>query len=290
MALRGTPQNRVFEHINGYWGTTPRLIADAIGHPESEVKEIVRMMLVAQLVEWLDGGLYLTQPGRVAAARCDRLHPNAYHGLFGHMTTGHSDQRLARMPHERDVDKLFSRLRTMGILAFPGWRSEIHYPGKTSLRPDLWAIIPISSTTGMWHPVEVERSAAADSAIDLRVGNYRIAQEEGDPWPQLWIVGKGTLSEGGEKRDELIADRYANRCGDSPMLVFPLCDALHGDLAHLERGWRAASKRVSIDYLKGRVDRPDLLVDLNSQIADGFPKPRGANTPLNGKGQGSCDA
>ena len=87
------------------------------------------MMLVAQLVEWLDG-VYLTQPGRVAAARCDRLHPNAYHWLFGHMTTGHSDQTLPRMPHERDVDKLFSRLRTMGILAFPGWRSEIHILGK----------------------------------------------------------------------------------------------------------------------------------------------------------------
>ncbi len=41
-AMRGKSRTKVFEHINAYGGTTPRLIAEANGQPESKVKAIVR--------------------------------------------------------------------------------------------------------------------------------------------------------------------------------------------------------------------------------------------------------
>lgn len=71
--------------------------------------------------------------------------------------------------------------------------------GTTSLNPDLWALVPVGPTTALWHAVEVERSAFAPSQIDRKVGNYRLVQENGDTWPQLWVVGKGIHGETGSE-------------------------------------------------------------------------------------------
>ena len=271
-ALRGKARTKVFEHVNGYGGTTVRLIADAIGQPESKVKSMIRDLIDANLVEFLDGGLYLTRKGITVAAHRDRLHPNAVHGFLGHLTAGDSGHRTRRHDHERDVDRLASRLKRIGIEAFQGWRLEIQH-GKTSLNPDLWALVPVNDTTALWHAVEVERSAFAPSEIDRKVGHYRVAQENGDIWPQLWVVGKGIRGESGLRHDEEAANRYVSRCRDLPMLVLPHYLALHQDLTHLQSGWRTGSGRVPIDYLKGQVERSDLRVQLNSRVADGFPSP-----------------
>ena len=271
-ALRGKTRTRVFEHVNAYGGTTPRLIAEAIGQPESKVKRIVQDLIEADLVEFLDGGLYLTRRGRTAAAHRDRLHPNAVHGLLGHLTAGDSSHRTRRLEHERDVDRLASRLRRIGVDTFPGWRLEIHHE-TTSLNPDLWALVPMNATTALWHAVEVERSAFAPSEIDRKVGNYRLAKENGDTWPQLWVVGKGIRGERGLRHDEEAADRYVSRCTDLPMLVLPHYLAFHQDLSHLESGWRARNGKVPINYLQGQVGRSDLEVPLNPRIVDGFPSP-----------------
>ncbi len=210
--------------------------------------------------------------GRIAAAHRDRLHPNAIHGLLGHLTAGDSGHRTRRLDHERDVDRLASRLRRIGIQAFPGWRLEIHY-GTTSLNPDLWALVPVNATTALWHAVEVERSAFAPSQIDRKVGNYRLAQEDGDIWPQLWIVGKGIRGESGMRHDEEAANRYVSRCADLPVLVLPHYQALHQDLNYLQCGWRTRNGRVPINYLRGQVERSDLEPPMELRIASGFPSP-----------------
>ena len=168
--------------------------------------------------------------------------------------------------------RLAARFKRLGIEAYPGWRLEIHYSDNALLRPDLWALIPLGNGSAMWHAVEVERSALADSEIDRRVGNYRRAQEiTGDRWPQLWVVGKGKRSKQGRKADDAAASRYVTRCGDLPLLVIPNYLALGKDLTALKSGWMRIGATVPIDHLTGYVDRQDLVVDLQDRVA-AFPK------------------
>lgn len=144
--------------------------------------------------------------------------------------------------------------------------------GTTSLNPDLWALVPVGPTTALWHAVEVERSAFAPSQIDRKVGNFRLVQENGDTWPQLWVVGKGIRGESGLRHDEEASNRYVNS-SDLPVLVLPHYLAFHQDLSLLESGWRARNRKGPINYLQGQVGRSDLEVPLNPIIADGFPRP-----------------
>ena len=275
IAMRGTPQRRVFEYVNSHFGLRAGLIADGVGHPPSAVRRIVETFVTAGLMVILDGGVYLSPDGRTAAAVRDRLNPNVVHQLMASFTGEDPAHRTRMLEHDRDVARMAAQLKKVGVETYPGWRLEIHYPGNTQLRPDLWALIPLGNGSAMWHAVEVERSALSDSAIDRRLGNYRVAQELGDRWPQLWVVGKGIRSKQGKKADDGAAGRYMTRCGDLPLLVLPNYLALGKELTALKSSWKSLGTTVPIDHLSACVDRPDLLVNMQHRVASGFPKTPG---------------
>ena len=272
VAMRGTPQRKTFEYVNSYPGLTRGRIAEGVGHPVSVVSRIVQTFVNAGLMVYLDGGVYLSAPGRATAGLRDRLNPNVVHQLMAGFTAEDPSHRRRLLEHDRQVATLAARFKRLGIEAYPGWRLEIHYSDNALLRPDLWALIPLGNGLAMWHAVEVERSASAESEIDRRVGNYRRAQETGDLWPQLWVVGKGTQSKQGRRADDAVASRYVTRCGDLPLLVIQNYLALGKDLTALKAFWQRLGATVPIDYLTGYVDRQDLLVDLQDRVDAGFPK------------------
>ena len=266
-AMQGVPQRKVFEWVNGVHGCTIRRIANGVRHPDSGVNAIVANYVEARLMLVLNGGVYLSPAGRVAAAQRDRQHPNVVHGRFSHLTAEDPKNRLHEQPHERAVSLIKELFHKAGIEAFPGWRLEITYPGAggTQLRPDLWVLLPLGGGTAMWVAVEVERSAASDAAIDRKCAPLRISRDLGHPCPVLVVAGKGVRSEEGRRQDRDAALRFAARGSDLPLLSIPFHQAAAGRMTGPEPAWLRGGETVPMTHLAALVNRGDLIQRLEER-------------------------
>ena len=251
LAMQGVPQRKVFEMVNGIQGCNFSIIGKGVGHPESKVKSIVDAYEKAGLMVTFDHCAYLSDDGRVAAARRDRQHPNLVHGRFATLTADDPAQRLHDREHEQTVGRVKGLLKRAGIQAFPGWRLEITYPGEggTQLRPDLWVLVPLGNGTALWHALEVERSAARNAAIDRKAEPLRIARDRGHVWPVLAVAGKGVRSDKGRREDMAAARRFAARCSDLPLLAIDFHQAAEGKMTGSEPAWLRVGETVPITHL-----------------------------------------
>ena len=262
-AMMGIPQRRIFEWVNGIHGCTVKQIADGVGHGNGDVRKIINQYTDAGLMVDFDGCLYLGEAGRVAAAARDRMHPNAVHGRFRSLTAPDPQRRLHDRGHEQAVALVKAQFIRDGIPAFEGWRMEVTYrgPDGTQLRPDLWVLVPLEGGTRMWCAVEVERSAASDSAIERKLGPLRIASERGEAWPVLVVAGKGVRSKEGRKHDLIVARRFAKKGDDLPLLAIPFYQALQGRMTEPDQGWLWAGKTVPITHLRDIAGKSALIVN-----------------------------
>ena len=259
-AMQGVPQRRVFEWINSFPGSAQGVLASGIGHPPSKVKEVLRAFGDAGLVADLDERAYLELKGRSAAAGRDRQHPNTVHNRLGIYTRPDSSYRRDQREHDHGVARLAAIFRKAGIQAEAGWRLEIIYDDGRQIRPDLWALIPAGGGWAMWHAVEYERSALAESQIPGKLRPYReAARDKGAPWPMLMVCGQGRLGEKGRAADFTAARRYMEQGDDLAMLVMPTHQAVSGKLVAPGATWLWQNSYVPITHLIYRTDRADLL-------------------------------
>ena len=266
-AMQGVPQRKVFEWVNGIQGINIRRIAKGIRHPDKEVKNIVDKYVEAELMMLLDGGIYLSPAGRVAAAKRDRQHANLVHGLFSYLTAKDPAGRLHDREHELAVSVVGERFGKEGIQAYPGWRFVINYPreGGTQLRPDLWVLLPLGDGTAMWVAVEVERSATGDAAIDRKCRPHRIARDRGETWPVLVVAGKGVPSAKGRQDDLDAARRFAARGSDLPLLAIPFHQAAEGRMTGPEPAWLRGGETVPMSHIASMVRRDYLIQRLGDR-------------------------
>ena len=215
----------------------------------------------------LDGGIYFSPAGRVAAAKRDRQHANLVHGLFSYLTAEGPAGRLHDREHELAVSIVAERFWKEGIEAYPGWRFVINYPGAggTQLRPDLWVLLPLGDGTAMWVAVQVERSATKEAAIDRKCKPHHIARDRGETWPVLVVAGKGVRSEQGRQDDLDAAMRFATRGSDLPLLAIPFHQAAEGMMTGREPAWLRVRETVPMSHITGMVRRDYLIQRLGDR-------------------------
>ena len=258
-AMQGVPQRRVFEWVNNFPGSGQKAMASGVGHPPSKVKKILESFGDVGLVAELDKRPYLESKGRRAAARRDRQHPNAVHNRFGIYTDPDSPYRHDQREHDHGVARLAAMFRKAGIRAEAGWRLEIIYDDGIQVRPDLWVLIPTGDGWGMWHALEYERSARAESQAERKLRPYRRARDRHDPWPMLMVCGQGKPGKRGESADRNVARNYLLLSDDLPVLVMPTHEAFNGKLVLPGNTWLRMDVRVPITHLIDSTARDDLL-------------------------------
>ena len=265
LALQGVTKRKLFERVNSFAGSPKKDLASGIGHPPSKVGKILKTFRNTDLVAILGRRPYLEHRGRVAAARRDRQNPNAVHARLGAYTRPGSPYREQQRDHDRGVAKLAALFRRAGMQAEAGWRLEIIEPS-FQIRPDLWVLIPAGDGSAMWHAVEYERSALADSQVHRKLGPYRTAMDEGQIWPMLMVCGRGTRSERGRAEDWAAARRYMDAGDDLPMLVMPTHRAFSGDLVAPGARWHRRGGPVPITQLMQEVDWPTLRERIDTPV------------------------
>ena len=261
-ALQGVPNRKIFEWIHSFPGSAKRSLASGIGHPPSKVTEVLASFVDADLVAELGERPYLELKGRRAAAQRDRQHPNAVHNRFGVYTDPDSSYRKDQREHDHGVARLAAIFRKAGIHAYAGWRLEIIYDDGRQIKPDLWVLIPVGGGWAMWHAVEYERSARAESQIPRKLRPYRgAAREKGDSWPMLMVCGQGKRGKKGRAADLAVARSYMEQGDDLQMLVMPTHEAFGGRLVAPGAHWLWKHRHVPITHLVSTTDRynPALL-------------------------------
>ena len=257
--VQGISRRRVFEWVNSFPGSAQKDIASGIGHPPSMVKEILRLFGDVGLVTEQEKRPDLDRGGRSLAGRRDRQHPNIVHSRFGIYTNRESAYRKNQRDHDHGVARLAALFKRAGIQAEAGWRLEIVDPDGSQLKPDLWVLIPSTDGTAMWHALEFERSARAESQVIRKLRPYRRAMGKGNPWPLLMICGKGKPGDKANTEDQSTARTFVRHGVDLPMLVMTAREAFSGRLVLPGDTWRHMGGRVPITYLIDTVVRPDLL-------------------------------
>ena len=265
LALQGVPQRKLFERVNGFPGSPTEALAGGIGHPSSKARAILKTFSNTGLVAILDRRPYLEHGGRVAAARRDRQNPNTVHARLGVYTRPGSTYREQQRDHDQGVAKLAALFGRAGMQAEAGWRLEI-IQNSFQIRPDLWVLIPAGDGSAMWHAVEYERSALAESQVNRKLGPYRTAMDEGHPWSMLMVCGRGKRSGRGRAEDWAAARRYMDAGDDLPMLVMPTHLAFSGDLAAPGATWHRRGGRVPITQLIHEVDWPVLKERIDTPV------------------------
>ena len=268
VAMRGVPQRKIYEWVNSFPCCDTRLISLGVRHPQSKIKDGVAAFAAADLMDVLEGCMYLSYYGRIEASHRDRTTSNVQHGRLGAYTAPDPSHRLKDRVHEQAVALTASQLQKEGIIVFPGWRLEITYPGKgnTQLRPDLWILVPLDGGRAMWLAVEVERSATAVSSITHKLGHFRIAKDLGEAWPVLVIAGKGRKGAAEREKDNTAVHRFMDLGNDLPMLVTPFCQVLEGKLVGADSRWLRGGRVVPITDLQDSVKRPELFVRLDKRV------------------------
>lgn len=253
------PARRIFEWVNWFPGSSQKSIAQGVGHPPSKVTGTMARFEAAGLVAYRGNRPYMDRPGRTLAAQSYRVHPNVSHGRFGIYTLEDSCYWYQQRHHDDLVAKIAGLFWEAGIAVAAGTRLEIPYGNNTTLKPDLWVLIPIGDGMGLWHAVEIERTALAPGQVPGKLGPWRTVRDEGELWPLLMVPGRGRRGEKGKSDDLAAAFRYMEQGDDLPMLIMPTWYATRGLLVSHATLWLRAGHLHPIDHLKDVVDRPDLL-------------------------------
>ena len=230
--LRGATSVRTFQSIEDWPGIQIGDLAKGIGQPRRAARVLVERLTRAGIVEPVDKGLYLSDAGRALAARRDRVSPQTVHRSLGAYTKVDGQRSRHMQRHNSGVARLAINFRKHGMVAGPGWRLVINYPGETQIAPDMWVLVPVEHGRGLWHTLEYELSAQAESSIERKLRPYRTAQLLGEPWPLLMVCGTREA-----------AEKFGKMGNDLPMLVSTAEAGLKGAFYGAESVWKVGAKR-----------------------------------------------